>query len=155
MLQVAIDVLAAVGAATGVRHSALVYVIVSASHVLGIALLLGPILLVDLRLLGLLRSLGPDAVSVLRSTAKIGVAIAITTGVLLLSANPAEYARKAVVWWKLAVVGAALLNAIAYELTARDGGMERISATARRAFGAASLALWLTALGLGRAIAFT
>lgn len=154
MLDTAIDILTAIGTTTGVRLSATVYIGVSASHVLGIAFLIGPIVLVDLWLLGIVRSLGAEAIVLLRTTAKIGVALAIATGVLLLSANPDEYARNAIVWWKLAVIALALANALAFEMLARRGVTDGLAISTRRAFGATSLALWLTALVLGRTIAF-
>jgi hypothetical protein len=44
-----IEAWAALGRASGITTSAVAYAAVSAAHVLGIALLVGPIVLVDLR----------------------------------------------------------------------------------------------------------
>lgn len=150
MLQPAIDALAALGLASGVQHSAPVYALVSASHVFGIALLVGPILLADLRLLGLLRGLDGPALLTLRRAARIGVVLAVSTGVLLLSAKPAEYAENRVVWIKLAVVAAAIANALLFEFRGQRGE----GAAQGRMAPLASITLWLSALLLGRWIAF-
>jgi hypothetical protein len=153
LLQPAIAWLAALGVSSGVARSAPVYATVSAAHVLGIALLVGPVLLADLRLAGLLRGLDAAAIAILRRTAMLGVALAMGTGVLLLSAKPGDYAGNAVVWAKLAVIAAALANAARFELRWRRHGESLLS----RGGGPQALlsaALWLAAILLGRWIAF-
>jgi hypothetical protein len=65
-----------------------VHALTSAAHVFGIALLVGPILLVDLRLAGLLRSLDAAAVGLLRRTAMPGIGPTLATGVLLFPPSP-------------------------------------------------------------------
>jgi hypothetical protein len=154
MLQAAIDALTQLGLATGIARSAAIYASVSAAHVLGIALLVGPILLVDLRLLGLLRALDAPAVEVLRRTARLGLLLTVVAGVLLLSAKPGDYARNAVVWAKLTVVSAGIVNALAFEWRARHLGLDEFLESGGRGFAALSLTFWLAALLLGRWIAF-
>lgn len=146
-----LDLLAAIGLATGVARSAAVYALISAGHVLGIALLIGPVLLADLRLLGWLRGIDASALLVLRRTARLGAGLALATGLLLLSARPHEYAGNAIVWLKLMVVAAALANAALFEWRAA-----RLDGTPPGGCAAAlSIALWLAALMLGRWIAFS
>jgi hypothetical protein len=154
MLQTALDALTQLGLATGAARSAPAYAIVSASHVLGIALLVGPILLVDLRLLGLLRTLDAPSVVVLRGAARIGLLLAAGTGILLLSAKPGDYAANPVVWAKLLVVTAGAVNALAFEWRARRAGVAALLEHGGRTFALLSLTLWLAALLLGRWIAF-
>jgi len=154
MLHNIVEVMTAVGLATGLTRSAYVYIAVSASHVLGIALLLGPIILVDLWLLGARISLNEASLAALRTAAKAGVALAITSGVLLFSSTPAEYARNPVFWTKLSLVAVALANALAFEMMTRRKGLGALTLTSKRLFGATSLLAWLSVLLLGRAIAF-
>jgi hypothetical protein len=149
-----IDALTALGLATGVARSSVVYALVSASHILGIALLLGPVLLVDLRLLGALRALDAAAIGTLRRTAMLGAGLAICAGALLLSAKPRDYLASPVVWAKLAIVAAGVGNALALEWRGRRVGWGAMLAGGGRRFAAASLAFWLSALLLGRWIAF-
>lgn len=154
MLQPLIDTLTYLGLATGVARSSVVYAAVSAAHVFGIALLLGPILLVDLRLLGLLRSLDAPSIAVLRGAARVGLALAVVAGFLLLSAKPGDYAGNAVVWAKLVVVSAGIVNALAFEWSARRVGVAALLEGGGRAFALLSTGLWVAALVLGRWIAF-
>jgi hypothetical protein len=145
-----IEALAALGRETGVTHSSVVYALVSASHVLGISLLIGPIVLVDFALIGWVARPEPGTLSLLRRTAMTGLALAAVTGVLLISARPHEYVSKPVVWAKLTLVLLAIANAIASENRAAASG----GAPAARVHATASIALWLGVLLLGRWIAF-
>jgi hypothetical protein len=151
-----IDALTALGLATGVARSSLVYGAVSAGHVFGISLLVGPILLVDLTLLGIVRALDARAIATLRATARIGLTLVLVTGVLLVSSKPDEYLTKLVFLTKMAVVAAGIANALLFEWrTRRRTTMSTVGYDGcDRAAGAASLVLWLTALMLGRAVAF-
>jgi hypothetical protein len=145
-----VDALTWLGLAAGLTHSSVVYALVSATHILGIALLLGAVVLVDLSLLG--RITRPDSTTfeLLRRTAKTGVTLAVVTGVLLLSARPHEYLVKPVVWAKLVLIALAIANAFAFEHRAARGN----ATTAGRLHAALSLSLWLGVLLLGRWIAF-
>jgi uncharacterized membrane protein len=137
-----------------VGETAGAYPFVSALHILGIALLIGPIVLVDLRLMGLLRaSLSPMATTLLVRTAMIGFAIAIVTGVALFSVQALKYAHNPIFQMKLALIVLAGANALALRLSGR-GIASELETPRRRIFGAASLLLWLGVLFAGRWIAF-
>lgn len=147
--------LEAFGLASGVARSAVRYAGVSTAHVLGIALLVGPVLLADLRLAGLPLPLDASAMRLLRRTAAVGVAVSVLTGVALFSARPFEYAGNGAMLLKLGVVGLAVANALLLEWAAwahRAGALPG-KAHARSA-AIASLTLWLAALVLGRWVAF-
>lgn len=145
----------AVGRSSGVTLSTPVYGAVSALHILSIALLIGGILLVDLRLVGIVRHLDEDAGRLLRRMARFGAGLAIATGILLLSARPGEYLANRFFLAKMLVVGVALTNAVAFEWMARRRAGEWPSGHYARTAGLVSLIGWLAALGLGRWIAFT
>lgn len=149
-----VDALAALGLATGVAHSSIVYALVSALHILGIALLLGPILLVDLSLLGRVSRPDIGTFALLRRTAKTGVALAVVSGVLLLSARPHEYIVEPVVWAKLTLIALAIGNAVVFERRAAGSAPFATGIVAARIHAAVSLTLWLGVLLLGRWIAF-
>lgn len=147
--------LTGLGAATGIALSSPVYATVSALHILGIALLAGGIVLVDLRLAGLVGRLDPDAVALLRRLAKTGAVLAILTGILLVSARPVDYLANRVFLAKLAVIALALANAALFEALARRRPLpDLLDSRAGRVAGWLSLALWPMAIGLGRWIAF-
>ncbi len=149
----AIAVLAALGLATGVARSSALYALVSASHVLGIALLVGPILIVDARNAFGRPRMDPAALAVLRNVAIVGVLISAATGLLLFTARPAEYLANPAMLAKLAVVALAIVNALAFEWRAsrHDG---ELGGVAMRGMALASMVLWLSALLLGRWVAF-
>ncbi len=140
--------------AEGLRFSRWSYAVLSAAHVLGIALLVGAIAPLDLRLLGLWRQVPVDALSaVLVPTAAAGLALAALTGALLFSVRASEYAAVGVFRWKLAFVAAGLAGALALQAAARRG-LAGVPPVRRAAHGALSLFAWGGALLLGRLIAF-
>lgn len=147
-----VEVLANLGLAVGVARSSLVYAAVSAGHILGIALLLGPIILADLAILGRFPSLVASAVLTLRRTARIGAGLSIATGILLLSSKPDEYLQKSVFLVKLCVIALALMNAAVFEW--RASRAHNAHNLADKLQAAASIALWLPVIFLGRWIAF-
>jgi len=134
------------GIAAGLRGGRWGYAGVSAAHVLGIALLVGAVVPLDLHRLG-----GWPAVPrgvlrrVLVPVAASGLALAVTAGVLLFSVRATEYAAIPVVPVKVALVLAGTANAVWGHL--RAAGPSAVQA-------AVSLVVWLAVLGLGRSIAF-
>jgi hypothetical protein len=152
--RILVELLTGLGLASGVARGAVPYALASALHVFGIALLLGPILLVDLRLIGWLKGLDLAALALLRRTARIGLIVTLLAGLLLLSAKPAEYLSNRVVLAKLGLVALGVLNALAFEWRVRREGLAAAVASGGLA-GLASLAGWITVLLLGRWIAFS
>lgn len=108
------ELLAAIGAWPGalwLRGSGTAYLFVNAAHILGIALLLGAILPLDLRLMGCFRAvplavLGPF----LTRSAAVGLALAVPTGLWLFSVRPVEYAANTAFLIKMGLLAAALTN---------------------------------------------
>ena len=139
------------------RRSLYAYPVVNAAHILGIALLVGAIIPVDLKILGLASGppLGPTARALARFAAT-GLALAIMTGFLLFSVQPLEYAANPAFWTKVSLVGLGTLNALALRAT-RTWRIAEINGEigARLKVGAAiSLIIWIAAVFAGRAIAF-
>ncbi|EJI85307.1 hypothetical protein AEST_16460 [Alishewanella aestuarii B11] len=140
-----------------IRQSALAYPALSALHILGIALLLGNILLLDLRLLGVLRQSALSALLKLFSQlAGIGLLLAIGSGVLLFSVQPLQYLSNQAFLLKMLLLALALLNLLIVHLSrawqqACSGGPVSNSL---KLTAASSLLLWLTILFAGRWIAF-
>jgi hypothetical protein len=127
------------------------YAAVSGTHILGIALLVGAILPLNLRLLGLWPSI-PRA-NLLRVLVPIAAAVAVLTGSLLFSVRAQEYAAIGYLQVKLVFVLVGLLSALmihlAYGLTLEGASQARL-----RFHALLSLGCWLGALACGRLIAF-
>jgi hypothetical protein len=139
--------------ATWLQQSATAWLFVNAAHIVGIGLLLGSIMPLDLRLLGAFRRypvdmLGPFLVRV----AATGLALAALTGLWLFSVNPGEYLANDAFRWKAALLALALVNVV---IQHRGAGMRewRITA-AMRVSAALSLGLWLSVVVAGRWIGF-
>jgi hypothetical protein len=127
------------------QRSGTAYLLVNAAHILGVGLLVGAILPLDLRLLGLFRTV-PLAViePFLTRAAATGLALALVTGVWLFTVKPAEYLGNEAFLIKGALLVAALANIV---LRYRIAGFARAAA-------AFSLVLWLGVLVAGRWIGF-
>lgn len=140
--------------AQALRVSRWGYAAVNGAHILGIALLVGAVVPLDLRLLGLWRSVPRQTmVRVLVPVAAAGLVLAVAMGLLLFSVRAREYAGVGFLQVKLVLVAVGALTAVA--LHWRHGFLLE-SASDRRLAGHAlvSLACWLGALACGRLIAF-
>lgn len=130
------------------------YPIVSAGHLLGIALLIGGIAAVDLRLIGVWRhGLDPVMLVRLRRIAAIGLVLALATGVALFSVRGSEYIENPWLLRKWAFVAAGVVNALAFAVWSRSAATA-LDGPRARATGAISMGCWLGALVCGRWIAF-
>lgn len=120
---------------------------------LAIALLVGAIVALDLRLLGLWRSapvaaLAPPLVTV----SAVGLGFAALTGVALLVVQATEYASNPLLYVKFGAILVGLINLAALHRVG-DWTDDRF-ARRRGVAGAVSLLAWLTALTAGRMIAY-
>lgn len=136
------------------------YAVVNLTHVFGVAALFGSILVLDLRLLGLWRRV-PIAglASATVPVAKSGVAVALTTGVLLLATNGSEYIGNPFLLLKFPAIGVGLVNVFVLSRTAawKAMGTRELSPAENRrlqVMGGISLVSWVTAVTAGRMIAY-
>jgi len=121
--------------ASWLQQSATAYLFVNATHILGIAVLLGAIIPLDLRLLG----------------AAVGLSLALLTGAWLFSVKPDEYLANPAFRWKLALLALALIN-VGFQHRDTRGSL-RLSPAVRVRAGV-SLCLWAGVLVAGRWIGF-
>jgi hypothetical protein len=157
---VAADLLAGIEGsvlATALRGSTWVYPLVNAGHVIGIALLFGAIVPVDLRLIGAWRAV-PLAVflRVLVPVAAAGLAVAAVFGLLLFAANARDYVASGFFQAKMAMLALGVANALAFHALRRrhapdDPGRD---IPWQWLIGATSLAVWLAVIVLGRLIGY-
>jgi hypothetical protein len=134
------------------RFSRWGYAAVNTTHVLGIALLVGAILPLDLRLIGVWRSVPLEPLArVLVPVAATGLVLAMSTGALLFITRATEYAALDLFFVKLALIATGAIHALSLH---RGPGLLNASPTRLRITGATSLSLWLSALVCGRLLAF-
>ena len=138
------------------RGSGNLYMVVNAAHILGIGLLVGAILPLDLRILGILS--GPPLPVIgpfLSRMAGIGLGLAMLTGFCLWSVTAAEYLGNAAFRWKLALLAVGLGNvALLHGLGWRQVVATGAADGATRVLAAISALVWLGVLLAGRWIGF-
>lgn len=142
------------------RDSVWLYPLVNAGHILGIALLVGSILPLDLRLLGAWRSVPLAPIwHVLTRTSIAGFVLAAVCGFLLFMTRATEYAASTLFVSKLAVMIVALVNAVVLRrvVPAEISGIGPQVGPPNprlRLAGGVSLVAWLTVLLLGRLVGY-
>jgi hypothetical protein len=137
-----LDLLQGSALAQHLRVSRWTYPLVNSGHLLGIALLVGAVVPMDLRALHLVR--GPD-LTALRGFAVAGLLLAMACGGLLFIASADEYLANGWFQTKMAVFALAVANAL-WHLRARP-------LPARAAL--VSLILWPAVLLAGRMIGYS
>ena len=149
------------GLADRIRENEYLFPLIESVHVLAICLVVGSVLAVDLRLLGVAYTGQP----VSRITKGIlpltwsAFSVALASGSLLFISNATNYLANGYFDTKILLIGAAGLNMAAFHLLgARD--MSRwenaaVQPPAARVAGVLSILLWIAVVACGRWIGFT
>lgn len=120
-------------------------------HIVGIALLLGSLVLLELRVWGLAPALPVQALARLALPLSLaGFALVVLSGLTMFAAHPGELLANRAFLLKLGLVATAGLNAAMFHAR---GGLVRLDRLAR-AQTVLSLGLWLAVIILGRWIAY-
>lgn len=120
-------------------------------HLVGIALLLGNLVLLELRVLGLVPALPLAALArAALSLVVLGFALAAATGLLMFASQPMELLANRVFTAKLLLICLAGCNAAWFH---GRGSLQRGDALAK-AQALLSLGLWLAVVACGRFIAY-
>lgn len=144
--------LAAMGAAL-VLDNPWVWPICEVLHFVGLCLLFGVMLIVNLRLAGFIRGVPLADVNRLLPWAMAGLAINIVTGMLFFLAAPDQYTQNGAFVWKMGLVllgGLSLLYPAMVE-GEPDGTFDILRATVtRKLMAGCSLAIWIGVIFFGR-----
>jgi hypothetical protein len=143
--------------AFALRDSTWIYPLANLSHILGLALLVGPIIVLDLRLVGL-TSVGraTDLSRLLTPVAVVGLCLSVASGLLLFTADATAIAVNLVFQVKACLIVAAIANALLFRalwhrrLATWEGGAPVLA----RGQALASVLLWLAIPICGRLIAY-
>jgi hypothetical protein len=154
------DLLQAIAAWPGavwLTRSGTAYLFVNAAHILGIGMLVGAILPLDLRLAGLFRSFPLQVLApFLSRAAACGLLLALLTGAWLFSVKPAEYVDNTAFLIKMGVLACALVNVVLqhgnrhYRQALAGGPVHGVV----KILAAVSAVLWVAVLVAGRWIGF-
>ena len=136
------------------------YPVVNLLHIFGIAALFGAVTIIDLRLLGVWRSIPLAAISNAAVPVSAGgFFLAATSGVALLATNASEYIGNPFLLIKFGAITAGLVNVALLNRspawnarTVRE--LQPHEQRRLAVFGGISLATWITAVAAGRFIAY-
>lgn len=140
------------------QQSGTAYLFVNAAHILGLGLLLGAMLPLDLRLvLGRAQPALSVVAPVAIRTAAVGLGLALLTGAWLFSVNPGDYLQNTAFRWKLLLLSLALINVAVQHRQWRSLGLPEARGTLPvrvRVLAGSSALLWIATLVAGRWIGF-
>lgn len=151
------------GSALGeaVRGAGHLYALLEAGHILGIALLVGPAFVFDLRLLGVGRAVVSvtSAARHLLPVSHVGFAVAVLTGIALLSAQAVVVAGTGAAPWKFGLLLLACVNVLVFHLgiyrRVNEWADSAVSPVAARVGAGVSLTAWAGVIFGGRLLAYT
>jgi hypothetical protein len=127
-------------------------------HFAGLALLLGVAGMFDLRLLGFMKRVSIAAVQEFMPWALVGFVVNLTTGLVFVISEPAQYFSNPTWWVKVAFLIVSGLNALIFQLAfsrrVNAIGPGENTPASFKIIGAVSLAGWLGVLWAGRMLPF-
>lgn len=127
-------------------------------HFIGLALVIGPVGLLDLRLVGCFPNVRISAIREMLPMAACGFALSLGTGLLFLIGHPEQYAYNLAWWLKVASLTIAGLNALFFEwkVAPRLESLNPGEPTplAAKCIGIVSLVAWFSVLYWGRMLPF-
>ncbi len=130
-------------------------------HVFAVSLLLGTIMIVDLRLLGLATAKRPftDLARGVLPFTWAAFVVVVAAGSLLFISRATEYVASPVFWTKMALIVLAGINMIIFEFVTVRGvekwNLDASPPPAARLAGAVSISCWILVIALGGLIGFT
>lgn len=136
---------------TWIAEHAWLYPALEVVHIAGIALLVGPLVLLELRVWGLATALPVEPLARLAlGVSVLGFSLVLASGLMMFGSQPGEFLANRLFIVKLGLVMLAGLNALLFH---SRGSLQRLDATAR-AQTALSLGLWLAVIICGRWLAY-
>jgi uncharacterized membrane protein len=126
-------------------------------HFIGLSLLLGVVLVVDLRMLGLLKGVPFSALHRLLPWGMLGFAVNLLTGMLFfIGAPPDFYVTNSLFFWKLALILVAGANALYFTVFEQPWvlGPNDTPPAVGRVVAASAIVLWLGVLFCGQMLPF-
>lgn len=144
--------------AAAIRGSLWLFPVVEAIHIAGFVVLVGSVVMFDLRVLGFSRAIPVRALARhLLPWTIASIAIVVPSGLVLFLAQP-ELLGNRVFIAKLVLISLAALNAAAFHAGPYSGvaawDRDVVAPPAARVIAALSIVIWLAVIGAGRFIAY-
>jgi hypothetical protein len=145
------------GFAFAIRDSIWLYPSANLTHILGLALLIGSILILDLRLLGVGRWVSVDALSRLTTPFSVlGICLMLVSGSILFSADAAALSTNPTFRLKMVLLAIMLVNAVLFRALWQrhiHGWSDAVPAPAKLQAALSGFG-WLAVASCGRLIAY-
>ncbi|MGB5705826.1 MAG: hypothetical protein WBM41_03280 [Arenicellales bacterium] len=139
------------------RQSIWLYPLINAGHIIGLGLLIGSIAPLDLRLLGIWRTVPiSPLVRVLVPVTIAGLALSITCGVMLFITRPGEYLSSALFISKMCFLALGLINAATIRMSAawKSALSSNLLSNRVRIHSIASMLIWGSVIIFGRLVGY-
>jgi len=144
--------------ANAIRTTRWMYPTFETLHYVGLSMLVGGIMLIDLRVLGFARQLSLKSMIGLLPFVWVGFIINATTGSLLFIYGATGFGTNKAFYLKMTFMVIAGLNALAFDLAVRRATLDWVSADRPppyvKVFATLSFALWLCVVTTGRWMAY-
>ncbi|MFO7287189.1 MAG: hypothetical protein LOD94_10935 [Gammaproteobacteria bacterium] len=142
--------------AQAIRETPWMYPAFETTHYIGLAMLVGGIMLIDLRLLGFARDLPLPPILGLLPWVWAGFAINVVTGTLMFVYGATSFGTNRMFWLKMTLMALAGVNALVFTLSTRSADWIASGHAPGRikAIATLSLALWLGVMAAGRWMAY-
>ena len=126
---------------------------------MGLALLMGVVGAIDLRMLGMAKDLPLGPLQRLMPWAILGFTINLITGFLFFAGDPSQYIHNVAFGFKLLFIGLAGVNVMLFYMTGLSRRVDTVGAghdvpAAAKLVAAASLFLWIGVMYWGRMLPF-
>jgi hypothetical protein len=156
--EIIVDWLKATELSQFISMSPVLWPVMEMLHFIGLALLIGGAGLIDLRLMGFMKSVSVSAVMQVRKWAVLGIVINVVTGTLFFIGAPGQYINNTAWYYKLLFLAVAIVNIVVFET---KQGKRMLTLTAGentpasfKVAGAVSMGSWLMVLYFGRMLPF-
>lgn len=144
--------------AAAITTSVWMYAAFETIHYIGLAMLVGSIMLIDLRLLGFARSLPLPSMLKLLPWVWVGFLVNVVTGSLMFIYGATSFGTNRMFWLKMTLLALAGINALVFTLAVARTGDRWLTAAQTPAgikvVATLSLALWLGVMTAGRWMAY-
>jgi hypothetical protein len=139
-----------------VREHIWVWPALETLHFIGLSMLFTVVLIVDLRLLGMIRSVSYAAVSQLLPIGMLGFGLNLITGMLFFITEPAQYVHNATFYWKIIFIVLGGVNVVYFVL---DEKLWRVGAGDDAPFiakvaAASAMFIWAAVVFFGHMLPF-
>jgi hypothetical protein len=144
--------------ANAIRTIPWLYPAFETGHYIGLSLLVGGIMLIDLRVLGFARALPLKSMIGLLPFVWVGFLINVVTGTLLFIYGATTFGTNGAFWLKMGFMVLAGLNALAFDVAVRRSGGSWVVAdrppSLVKGFATLSLVFWICVVTTGRWMAY-